>query len=152
MENNKEIITDLKSLISILNDGKEGYASAAETTDNVELKAVFLEYAAQRKVYEEELKAHLLTHGENSDNDSGGVLGALHRAWIDIKDAVSGNDEAAILNAIETGEQAALDKYNKLTTDYATHADHIELLTKQKAGVSDALQKVKSLIVKYQKN
>lgn len=151
MENNKEITSDLKSLISILNDGKEGYASAAETTDNVELKAVFLEYSAQRAAYAEELKAHLLTHGEKSDNDSGGVLGALHRTWVDVKDALSGKDEASILKAIETGEQSALDKYNGLCSDYATHADHIELLNKQKQGVSDALTKIKSLIAKYDK-
>lgn len=150
MENNKEIISDLKSLISTLNDGKEGYTSAAETTDNVELKAVFLEYAAQRKAYEEELKAHLLTHGEKSDNDGGGVLGALHRTWIDVKDALSGKDEASILKAIETGEQSAVDEYNKLTTDYATHSDHIQLLNKQKEGVTEALNKIKSLISKYQ--
>ncbi|MET4083122.1 uncharacterized protein (TIGR02284 family) [Pedobacter sp. UYP30] len=150
MEHNKEIISDLKSLISILNDGKEGYTSAAETTDNVELKAVFLEYAAQRKAYEEELKAHLLTHGETSDNDSGGVLGALHRTWIDIKDALSGKDEVSILKAIETGEQAAVEKYSKLAADYATHSDHIALLNKQKGGVTEALAKVQSLVTKYQ--
>ncbi|MGY3052939.1 uncharacterized protein (TIGR02284 family) [Pedobacter sp. UYEF25] len=150
MEHNQEIISDLKSLISVLNDGKEGYTSAAETTDNLELKAVFLEYAAQRKVYEEELKAHLLTHGETSDNDSGGVLGALHRTWIDIKDALTGKDEASVLKAIETGEQAAVDKYNKLCADYATHSDHITLLNKQKAGVTEALSKIKTLIAKYQ--
>ncbi len=149
MENNKEVTGDLKSLISILNDGKEGYASAAETTDNLELKAVFLEYSAQRGAYQEELKAHLLTHGETSDNDSGGVLGVLHRTWIDIKDALTGKDEASILGAIETGEQSALDKYSKLCSDYATHADHIELLNKQRSGVSEALSKIKSLIAKY---
>lgn len=150
MESNKETISGLKSLISILNDGKEGYTSAAETTDNLELKAVFLEYAAQRKVYEEELKAHLATHGATSDNDEGGILGALHRTWIDIKDALSGKDEASILNAIETGEKAALDKYDSLSKDYSAHADHMELLSKQRAGVTEALTKIKSLIAKYE--
>ena len=63
MEKNNEIISELKGLVSIINDGKEGYESAAESTDNVELKAVFLKNAAERSVYENELKNHIQKHG-----------------------------------------------------------------------------------------
>ena len=53
METNKEIITDLKGLINIVNDGKEGYQSAADATENASLKAIFLNNAAQRLIYEQ---------------------------------------------------------------------------------------------------
>ncbi|WP_449437150.1 ferritin-like domain-containing protein [Pedobacter steynii] len=144
MGNNTEIISDLKGLVNIVNDGKEGYESAAETTDSVELKAVFRQYAAQRSGYAIELKKHISDHGGESDNEEGGILGALHRTWIDIKEALSSKEDAAILGAIETGEKAAIEKYDKALEDYATHADHIELLQRQRTGILEALREIET--------
>ncbi|WP_159466745.1 PA2169 family four-helix-bundle protein [Dyadobacter sp. 3J3] len=144
MENDKEIISDLKDLVGIINDGKEGYESAAEATDNPELKALFAKYSAQRSVYAQELKSHIATHGGESTNEEGGVLGALHRTWIDIKQALSSKEDAAILGAIVTGEKAALEKYDSALEDYVEHADHIELLRKQRTGITEALSAIES--------
>jgi len=145
METNKEIISDLKDLLSIVNDGKEGYESSAEATENIELQGVFLKYAAQRAAYAEELRAHIKVHGADAENESGGVLGALHRTWIDIKQALSSKEDQAILEAIVTGEKAAIEKYDTYINDYIDHADHIELLKKQRDGVLEALKEVETL-------
>ncbi|TDQ10022.1 ferritin-like domain-containing protein [Pedobacter metabolipauper] len=145
MESNAEIIDDLKGLVSILNDGKEGYESAAEATEKIELKGLFLKYSAQRAGYAMELKAHINEHGGTSDNEEGGILGVLHRTWIDIKQALSSKEDEAILSAIETGEMAAIEKYDKCLKDYASHADHIDLLTRQRDGISEALYEISSL-------
>lgn len=144
MENDKEIISDLKGLVNIINDGKEGYESAAEATDNPELKALFAKYSAQRAVYAQELKSHIATHGGESTNDEGGVLGALHRTWINIKEALSSKEDSAIIEAVETGEKAALEKYDSALENYVEHADHIELLRKQRTGIAEALAAVQS--------
>ena len=144
MENDKEIISDLKGLVNIINDGKEGYESAAEATDNPELKALFAKYSAQRAVYAQELKSHIATHGGESTNDEGGVLGALHRTWIDIKQALSSKEDSAILEAVTTGEKAALEKYDSALENYVEHADHIELLRKQRNGIAEALSDIES--------
>jgi uncharacterized protein (TIGR02284 family) len=145
MESNKEIISDLKDLLSIVNDGKEGYESSSETTDNIELKGTFLKYSAQRAAYAEELRAHIAEHGGDADNESGGILGALHRTWIDIKEALSSKEDKAILEAIKTGENAAIEKYDKYIADYVDHSDHIDLLKRQRAGVTEALAGIESL-------
>ena len=144
METNNEIVSDLKGLISILNDGKEGYASASETTDSLELKAVFLKYSAQRAGFAMELKEHIATHGGESENEEGGILGALHRTWIDVKQAFSSKEDAAILGAIETGEKAAIEKYDKVLEDYTTHSDHIVLLHRQLTGILEALKEIET--------
>ena len=144
MENNSEIISDLKGLVNIVNDGKEGYESAAEATDSIELKGLFLKYSAQRAGYAMELKGHLAAHGAATDNEEGGILGVLHRTWIDIKQALSSKEDAAILSAVETGEKAAIEKYDKALEDYATHADHIELLQRQRTGILEALKEVET--------
>jgi len=144
MESNKEIISDLKGLVNIVNDGKEGYESASETTDSIELKGLFLKYSAQRAGYAMELKEHIAQHGGDSENEDGGILGSLHRTWIDIKQALSSKEDAAILGAIETGEKAAIEKFDKCLEDYASHADHIGLLQKQRTGILEALKEIET--------
>ncbi|MBB5644911.1 ferritin-like domain-containing protein [Pedobacter cryoconitis] len=144
MESNKEIISDLKGLVNIVNDGKEGYESASETTDSIELKGLFLKYSAQRAGYALELKEHIVQHGGDSENEDGGILGSLHRTWIDIKQALSSKEDAAILGAIETGEKAAIEKFDKCLEDYASHADHIGLLQKQRTGILEALREIET--------
>ncbi|OAQ42207.1 hypothetical protein A5893_03575 [Pedobacter psychrophilus] len=145
MKDQNEIISDLKGLINILNDGKEGFKDAISHVKSDELKATFLELSNERAAYAEELKAHLLQHGGSSDNDEGGVLGALHRSWLSIKEVFSSNEDAAILEAIETGEEAALEKYDTVLNDYEDHADHYSLLEKQRNGIQSDLIRIKTL-------
>lgn len=150
MKNHDEIVSDLKGLINILNDGKVGYKDAINNVKSENLKSTFLELSNQRYAYAEALKEHLLQHGGTSDNDEGGVLGALHRLWLDVKDAFTSEDDSAILEAITTGEKAALAKYDEVLKDYADHADHYALLSSQREGIAGALSKIESLKVQYQ--
>jgi len=147
---NSEIISDLKSLVNIVNDGKEGYDTASKHIKDIALKAVFLKYSAQRAGYEMELKEHIAQHGGDSDNHSGGILGALHRTWIEIKQTLSTNENLAILGAIKTGEEEALDKYDQIISDPLTHADHISLLKTQRGGIADALREIESLYRQFE--
>ncbi len=141
---NKAVIEDLKGLVNIVNDGKEGYLSASDTTESVELRDLFLRLSSQRVAYANELKSHIEIHGGETDNEEGGILGALHRTWIDIKQALSSKEDEAILAAIETGEQAAIEKYDKVIADEENHADHLELLQKQRTGILEALKEVET--------
>ncbi len=43
--------------------------------------------------------------------DEGTIAGAAHRAWIDMKTAVTRNDDRAVLAAVKTGESKALEDY-----------------------------------------
>jgi len=144
METNQEIISDLQGLVNIVNDGKEGYEYAAQTTESTELRAIFEKYAAQRAAYATELKDHIAVHGGHSDNEEGGILGTLHRAWIDIKQGLSSKEYSAVLGAIETGEKAAIEKFDACLEDYADHADHIALLQRQRTGILEALKEIET--------
>lgn len=144
MEHDQEIVKDLKRLVNVVNDGKEGYESAAEATNSIELEAVFSKYATQRAGFAQELKDHIVKHGGESVNEEGGVLGALHRTWIDIKQALSSKEDAAVLAAIETGEKAAIEKYDEVLENFAIHADHIVLLQRQRTGILEALREIET--------
>jgi uncharacterized protein (TIGR02284 family) len=140
-----EVVSDLNNLVELVNDGKEGYQHAAEKTETPELKALFLKIAGERIVYADELKEHILTHGGEADNEEGGILGGLHRTWISVKETFTGHDDAALLEAIATGEKAAIGKYDEYIADYADHADHLELLTTQRDGIKAALSEIEHM-------
>jgi uncharacterized protein (TIGR02284 family) len=150
MKNQNEITADLKGLINVLNDGKEGYKEAIQNVKSEELKSIFMDLSNERAAYAEELKAHILQHGNYADNEDGSVLGTLHRAWLDVKEVFSSNEESAILNAIETGEKVAIEKYDAVLKDHADHFDHYSLLNKQRNGIQKALDKIKTLGLQYQ--
>lgn len=144
METNRTMITDLKGLVNILNDGKEGYLNASELTENLQLKEMFLRFASQRIGFANELKSHIALHGANSENEEGGILGVLHRTWTDIKQALSSKEDEAILGAVATGERAAIEKYDSVLEDETLHTDHITLLQKQRTGILECLKEVES--------
>jgi uncharacterized protein (TIGR02284 family) len=145
LKTREEVVSDLKNLVELLNDGKEGYKSAADATDNPELKTVFLKLSGERIAYAAELKDHIQTHGGESDNEDGGILGGLHRTWLHIKEALSNKSDVALLDAVITGEKAAIAKYDEYIADYADHADHLELLKEQREGIEAALNKIEAL-------
>jgi uncharacterized protein (TIGR02284 family) len=150
MKNKEEIISDLKELVEILNDGKEGYEKAAEIVESTELKVLFSGYAIERASYAAALKAHIAQHGDVSKNKDGDILGALHRTWMDIKEVLSSNENSAILGAITTGEKASIEKYDSVLKDQVDHADHYELLRNQREGIQNALNKIEMLLPQYQ--
>ncbi|MBE9661371.1 PA2169 family four-helix-bundle protein [Mucilaginibacter myungsuensis] len=147
MKTKEEVISDLQELLVLVNDGKEGYLSASEATETQELKAFLSQISGERIVYASELKEHIALHGGDPENNNDGVLGGLHRAWLNVKQVFSGNDDKAILNAVTTGERAAIEKYDELIADHADHADHMKLLTEQRDGVVNALRHVEQKIV-----
>jgi len=142
MKSNRQIIQELKELLLLVNDGKEGFETSSEATEKIELKGLFLRYSAQRALYASQLKDHIEKHGGKVDNEKGDLLGVLHRTWIDIKQALSSKEDKAILKAVITGERVALDKYNRLLADFDDHADHIALLRTQRDGIVEAMESV----------
>jgi len=144
LKSKDEVISDLKELLELVNDGKEGYQRAAEATESPELKALFSKLSGERIVYAAELKEHIAAHGGEADNESGGLLGGLHRTWLSIKEALSSNENTALIDTIITGEKAVIGKYDELIADFADHADHMELLKTQRKGIQTALTEIES--------
>ncbi|MEO3402887.1 PA2169 family four-helix-bundle protein [Mucilaginibacter sp. CAU 1740] len=150
LKNKADVISDLKELLELVNDGKEGYHNAAEATESFELKALFSKLSGERIVYAAELKEHIALHGAEADNESGGILGGLHRTWLSIKGALTSKDNSALIETIITGEKAVIAKYDELIADFADHADHMELLKGQRDGIQTALMEIEAEETKYQ--
>lgn len=145
MENNEKLIDQLNHLVAICNDGKYGYETAAEDAESSDLKSMFRNYSTQRTEFVSQLKQHIRSAGGDPDS-GGGPLGALHRAWIDVKTALSSKDNKAVLGACITGEKAAIEAYDDVINDSGNIPENIrQTLTTQRSGIQEALNRVTSM-------
>lgn len=143
-EINKETVNKFDELISILEDGKLGYTNAAEHVASPTLKTDFLEFARERALFIVELQDEINKLGKSTDTAGGGALGAIHRAWIDIKSSFTSGDNEAIINACITGEEAAIEKYKMVLENNEIGALHRALVAKQLLSIETTLMKIKA--------
>jgi uncharacterized protein (TIGR02284 family) len=93
-----------------LKDGEEGFRTSAEKIRDPSIAAEFRTFAAQRTRFASELQSEVSRIG-GTPQTSGSASGALHRGWMDLKGAFTGNDDYAILAEAERGEDAAVKNY-----------------------------------------
>ena len=110
MLNNEDTISTLNDLIEISKDGEEGFRKAAESVDDPQLKAFFLDRSKEVKESVFELQELVRDLG-GKPAESTSIGGYLHRRWIDLKTAILSNDNLAVLNEVERGEDTALNAY-----------------------------------------
>lgn len=134
----------LDSLIETLKDGQKGFNQAAEGVSNPNLKSLFRDYSQQRSRFATALQNEARNHGETDPETGSSATGALHRGWINLKSAVTGGDEHAILAECERGEDSAVEEYKKALQDGLTPSVQ-ELVSRQFAEIKAAHDRIKSL-------
>lgn len=107
---NDEVISVLNDLIETCKDGIKGFETAAKEVKAPRAKSLFESRAATIQNASSELQAEVRRLGGDPDK-SGSVAGALHRGWMDVKGAVTGHDDNAIIAECERGEDAAVKSY-----------------------------------------
>ncbi len=144
MSQQKEIISTLNNLIETLKDGQEGFRQSANGVDDPQLKTVFDSFALQRSRFAGELQSEVVKLGEPDPEDSSSATGAMHRAWINIKSAVTSRDRHAILAEAERGEDAAVSAY-KDALEEDLPAPIRDLVSRQSTEVKAAHDKIRNL-------
>ncbi len=142
MSTDKKITTDL---IETLEDGKKGFAAAAERladTDRADISSAFVALSEQRAAFSAELEAMAAAYGDDIDED-GSVLAAVHRGWMAVKDTLSGADPDGVLDAAEQGEDHAVAEYQK-ALDADISAELRAVIQRQFADVKQAHDQVKA--------
>lgn len=140
---NEEVISTLNNLIETCKDGQQGFKDAAEGIENSELKTVFYDLSQQRSKFSGELQEEVRSLGGDPE-DTGSLTGSIHRGWIDIKSVITGQDETAILNECERGEDVAK-KVFKEALENDLPANVKQTVSKQNDEVQKAHDKIKSL-------
>lgn len=105
-----DIISTVNGLIATSKDGEEGYRKAAEEISDPQLQTSFLASSQACAAAARELQDLVRDFG-GTPEQSGSLMGAIHRGWVDLRAAVSGRDDAAILSEVERGEEAARQNY-----------------------------------------
>ena len=135
-----------KELVETLKDGEKGYASAADKlrdSDRPEWGTTMQRLSEQRAGFWREIVDMGHDYGDDVD-ESGSVAAAVHRGWLSLKDAVSGDDPDAVLSAAETGEDHAVSEYeDALKMDLS--AGFREVVVRQQADVLAARNELKAL-------
>jgi len=103
-------LTTLKTLTSTLNDSIKGFRDSAEHVESEEFRQMFTRFAGQREQAAMELKTEVRRLGGDPDED-GSTLGSLHQTWVDLKSAITGRDDKAIINEVERGEDYLKGKF-----------------------------------------
>lgn len=143
-EQNKETITILQELLQKNYDAELGYKQIMQKTDNMILKNWLQEKAKQRSQFTNELDAEIRSlHGIPITD--GSFLGTAHRAWIDIKSALSTSTDEAILEECIRGEKASLEEYQTQLKNLSNFSDVNNLVYNQMVSVKNALDTVKRL-------
>ncbi len=99
----------VRNLIDHVSDGVEGLAKSAELVEDEVAQALFELWSNERKEFLAELHNLAVDFGADEE-DPGTARGAVHRAWMTAKNAITGDDEAVIESAIN-GEEAAMEAY-----------------------------------------
>ncbi|HJR86299.1 MAG TPA: PA2169 family four-helix-bundle protein [Acidimicrobiia bacterium] len=140
-------MTVTKDLIETLEDGKNGFAAAAEKlaeSDRPQIASKFREYSNQRAQFAEELRSMAKSYGDDI-SESGSVGAALHRGWMAVKDAATGSDAGAVLDVAEQGEDHAVAEYERALDSDELSIDLREVIQRQYASVKAAHDEVRTL-------
>ena len=109
-------IRTLNSLIATTLDSVDGYNEAAKEAGNGRYVQLFTARAAERREVVTALQGEVARLGGNAEDD-GTVLAGAHRAFLDLKAAVTGRDDKAIVNEVERGEDHIKAKYEDALKD-----------------------------------
>ena len=110
MFGNSDDKTVLNTLLATLTDSINGYRDSAENIENGRLKQLFLECAEDRSRVAEDLRAEVRRLGADPNNE-GSFAGKTHQVFLDLKAAVTGRDDKAIINEVERGEDYLKEKF-----------------------------------------
>jgi uncharacterized protein (TIGR02284 family) len=135
-----------KELVETLKDGERGFASAAEKlreSDRSEWAGTMQRFSEQRGGFRREIVEMGHDYGDDVD-ERGSAAAALHRGWIALKDALTGDDAGAVLGAAVTGEDHAVSEYDD-ALDQDLSGGFREVVTRQRAAVVAARDELKAL-------
>lgn len=135
-----------QDLIETLVDGQNGFSQAAEhiTDENTHVAGKLHSYSTNRKAMADDLRAMAVRYGDTVDSD-GSVVAGLHRGWIGLKDALTGKDVDAVVNAAITGEKHAVSEFEK-ALDEEISAELRMKVQDQLASIRSTKQELEALV------
>src|SRR6476661_4622879 len=127
MSEHSAAISTLNTLIATTIDSVTGYEDSAQNIHDERLREVFRSRADERQRIVEELRSEVRRLGGDPE-DGGSFLGKAHQRFEDLKAAVTGRDEKAIINEVERGEDYLKGKWQAALESGALHGESHDLV------------------------
>ncbi len=138
---NRDFGKQMNHLLSRNYDAEKGYEQVAENVKHTELKNLLTSNAQQRNRFGHELKAMMKDHNVEPDKGTS-MEGDAHRAWMNVREVLSMNNDKAILDEAERGEDYAIGAYEEALQNAELRTSQREILTNH----LDEIRKSKSQI------
>lgn len=132
----ENVLTILHRLMETARDAERGFRTAIAAVNDPAIRRLFAAYAEQRAEFARELAGEVRRLG-GTPQRRGSVAGALHRALLNVRAAVTGRDEVAVLDEAERGEHAALRAYHEALAFRELPADVRSVIARQAARVEE---------------
>ena len=142
--NHEKLVGNLQELLEKNYDAQKGFSKAMEDAKNPRLKSFLQQQAAQRGRFTNELTQEIINLNAQP-KESGSLTGDLHRTWIDIKSAVSGNEDEAVLEECIRGEKASWEEYDNKLKKENFPPNISNVIQNQASEIHSTLSKVKTL-------
>ena len=140
----EKVSSKLNDLLEKTYDAEKGFKKAAENVKNEALKNYFSNKAQERYDFGHELKSEIKSFGQEVDK-GGSALGTAHRAWMDIKNLLSTDNEESMLEEAIRGEKSALDEYQDVLNEANLPPSTESILLKQKNQIQSGLNTIQRL-------
>lgn len=108
--NHSDEISTLNTLIETTIDSITGYENSAKDIDNQRFAEIFRRRADERQQVVQQLREEVRRLGGDPE-ESGTFLGKTHQRFEDLKAAITGQDEQAVINEVERGEDYLKEKF-----------------------------------------
>ncbi len=106
----------LNSLIQTTLDSANGYREAAQNAQSSQYTSMFSDRASRRQQLATELQQEVRSFGGTPETDQS-MLGKAHNKFVDLKNALMGGDDKAVINEVERGEDMIKAKYEAVLQD-----------------------------------
>jgi len=113
---NERAVKVLNSLIETTLDSANGYKDAAESASNPEFKSMFAERAERRRELSRRLQEEVRSFGGEPEDDQS-MMGKAHNKFVDLKNAITGGSEKAVIDEVERGEDVIKGKFEHALRD-----------------------------------
>lgn len=106
----------VNTLIATTLDSVKGFREAAEDTKDASRSQFFREMSEERSRVASDMQAHVRSLGGDPRTESSNA-GALHRTWLNVREAITGNDDETVIREVENGEDYIKGKFETALQD-----------------------------------
>jgi len=127
MLNQSHDISVLNSLIETTIDSIDGYQHSASEATNSRFAQAFRDRASEREQIVSKLRDRVRALGGTPESD-GGILAAMHRQFVSLRDAVTGKDDGSIVAEVDRGESYLDGKWQTALKDNELSDETLQLI------------------------